>query len=101
MKRITIAARAWALFALFTLPAGLSGTQAADWTAGMKEGKPQFKSMGPLAFGPDGILFIADTKAAAVVAVATGDTKPAAAASFKVEGINRLIAGVLGTTADQ
>ena len=48
--------------------------RAADWTEGMQEGKPAFKSMGPLTFGPDGILFAGDTKSAAVFAIATGDT---------------------------
>lgn len=77
-------------------------TCAADWTAGMKEGKPALRSMGPLAFGPGGILFIADTKGAAVVAIATGDTVPAAGnKTVKVEGINQKVAGLLGTAADQ
>ena len=75
---------------------------AANWTAGMKEGRPEFKSMGPLAFGPDGILLVADTKSAAVIAIATGDTAPAKDAKpLKVEGINQKIAGLLGTSADQ
>ena len=75
---------------------------AANWTEGMKEGQPEFKSMGPLAFGPEGILLVADTKAAAVVAVATGDTMPAKSVkALKVEGINQKIAGLLGTSADQ
>src|SRR2546423_9780779 len=75
---------------------------AADWTADMAAGKLTFKSLGPLAFGPDGILFAADTKAAAIVAIDTGDTKAASGASpFKVKGINQKIAGLLGTKADQ
>ncbi len=58
--------------------------------------------MGPLAFGPDGILFAADTKAAAIVAIATGDTTPAhGSTALKVEGINQKVAGLLGTAADQ
>jgi hypothetical protein len=74
---------------------------AADWTAGMKEGNPALKSMGPLAFAPDGILLVADTKGAAVVAIATGDTRPAAGAkAVKIEGITQKLAGLLGSTAD-
>jgi len=77
-------------------------TAAENWTDGMKEGKAEFKSMGPIAFGPDGILFVADTKAAVVVAIATGDTKPASGEkALKVEGINQKIAALLGTAADQ
>ena len=75
---------------------------AANWTDGMKEGKAAFKSMGPLAFGPEGILFAADTKAAAIVAISTGDTKPATGSkALKVEGINQKLAALLGTAADQ
>ena len=76
--------------------------RASHWTADFKEGKPAFKSMGPLAFGPDGILFVADTKSAAIVAIATGDTKAASGTKpLKIEAINQKIAGLLGSSADQ
>ena len=98
MKRI-IAHTGATLVALALLT--LNAT-AANWTDGMKEGKAAFKSMGPLAFGPEGILFAADTKAAAIVAISTGDTKPATGSkALKVEGINQKLAALLGTTADQ
>lgn len=68
----------------------------------MKEGNPALRSISQLAFGPEGVLFIADTKAAAIVAVATGDTKAStAAATLKAEAINQKIAALLGTAADQ
>jgi hypothetical protein len=77
-------------------------TAAENWRNGMKEGNAVFKSMGPLAFGPEGILFIADTKSAAVVAVDTGDTKAAGAEkALKVEGINQKVAALLGTAAEE
>jgi hypothetical protein len=80
----------------------LQTASAADWMSGMKEGNPTLKSMSQLAFGPQGILFIADTKAAAIVALATGDTTLASGAkSLKVEGVNQKIAALLGTTAEQ
>jgi hypothetical protein len=91
--------------ATFTAAAG-----AEDWTAGMKEGKPAFKSMGPLAFGPEGILFIADTKSAAITALSTGEAAGEATAELaaagqakplKVEGIDKKIAALLGASADQ
>jgi len=98
MKRMTCRI-GLTLLAMGALATTLS---AANWTAGMKEGKPEFKSMGPLAFGPEGILIIADTKAAAVTAIATGDTASAKdVKALKVEGINQKIAGLLGTSADQ
>ena len=74
---------------------------AANWAAGMTEGKVALKSAGPITFGPDGILFVADTKAAALVAIATGDTKAGAATPVKMDGINQKIAALLGTAADQ
>jgi len=75
---------------------------AAHLTDGMKEGTVSLQSAGPLTFGPEGILFVADTKAAAIVAIATGDTKPAPAnATLKIEGVNQKAAALLGTTADQ
>jgi hypothetical protein len=80
----------------------VAGARAASVTSEMKEGNPGFKSMSQLAFGPEGVLFIADSKAAAIVALATGDTKPAAdGAKIKVEAINEKIAALLGTSADQ
>jgi hypothetical protein len=86
--------------AAFSLAA--TAVTAAHWTEGMKEGKATFKSMGPLAFGPEGILFIADSQSAAVTAVSTGDTTAAAGAKpVKVEGINLKLAGLLGAAADQ
>jgi hypothetical protein len=87
--------------AVFALSLVVSAAHASNWTAEMKEGKVAFKSMGPLAFGPEGILFVADTKAAAIVA-ATGDTMPASGdRPLHVEGINQKVAGLLGTAADQ
>jgi len=80
----------------------LTGTaNAANWTSGMAEGKVALKSAGPITFGPEGILFIADTKSAAVVAVATGDTKGGVAKPVKVDSINQKVAALLGTAADQ
>ena len=98
MKRFALSiALAAFVFGLF-----IQGADAAKWTSGMNEGKPEFKSMGPLAFGPDGVLFIADAKGAAITAIATGDTKPASnAKQLQVEAINQKIAALLGASADQ
>ena len=91
--------------ALIVLVLGLSlpiSNHAANWTAGMKEGKLELKSAGPIAFGPEGILLIADTKGAAIAALATDDTKATEASKItKIEGINQKIAALLGTAADQ
>jgi hypothetical protein len=76
-------------------------TSASTWTSGMTDGKPGFKSIGPLAFGPEGILFAGDTKGASIFAVATGDTNPTPAPeTLKIDAINEKIAAVLGSSAN-
>jgi hypothetical protein len=73
---------------------------AAALTDSLKQGTPDLKSIGPLAFGPEGILFIGDPQGAAIVAVATDD-KAANAAAVKVEGIDGMIASLLGIDTKQ
>jgi hypothetical protein len=73
---------------------------AINWSANFKEGSADLKSIGQLAFGPDGILFAADSRAAAVVAIDTADTTAATGRPMKVEGINEKVAALLGTKAE-
>lgn len=65
---------------------------------GFKMGTPEIKSISALTFGPNGILFIGDSKSAAVFAV---DTKDAAtvtkSAPVEIIGIDEKIAAALGT----
>ncbi len=72
---------------------------AADLTESLKSGTPEIKSAGPIAFGPDGVLFIADTQSATIFAVATGDTKPANGTFKNIDGIDEKVASLLGTKA--
>ena len=58
------------------------------------------QSPGPLAFAPGGVLVAADPKAAALVAIKTGDTASSGGAALNVAGINAKIAALLGTSAD-
>ncbi len=70
-----------------------------DASSALKEGPPDLKSAGPLAFGPPGILFVADPLGAAVFAIDTGDRDPAAAPKeIKIEGIDEKVAALLGTS---
>jgi hypothetical protein len=93
VQRAGAALLALGLFSTLAIAEGLKD--------GMTEGNATFKSMGPLAFGPEGLLFIADTKSAAIVAVDTGDTKTATGEkALKVEGINQKIAALIGTAAN-
>jgi hypothetical protein len=83
-----------ALATLALVPAALADEAAS----GMKKGTPQLKAAGALAFGPDGILFVADAPSSTVYAIATGDTKPADVKSLSVARIDEAIGGLLGTT---
>ncbi len=58
------------------------------------------KSVGPLAFGPGGVLLVADPWGAAVFAVETGDTKPVKG-ELAVEAIDRKVAALLGISASE
>ncbi len=73
----------------------------AALTDGMQEGAVKLESISQIAFGPEGILFIADPRAASVVAIATGDTKPSKAAAVKVESFDTKLAALLGAQPDR
>ena len=90
------------IMAAVLMAALLAGSsRAADLTLSLKMGTPDIKSAGPLAFGPDGVLFVGDRQAAAIFAIDTGDRTPAPAGPFKVQGIDEKIAAMLGTEAKQ
>ena len=68
----------------------------------LKAGNAELKSAGQLAFAPEGILFVGDSVAGAIVALDTDDRTPAKAATkVAVKSINLKIAAALGTTPDQ
>lgn len=89
------------------LPVLLAGclcpmAQALSPADGMKEGSVALKSAGPITFGADGVLFVADSKAAAILAIDTQDTKAAGTVKpLKVDALNEKLAALLGTSADQ
>jgi hypothetical protein len=76
--------------------------RAGDLTDSLKRGTPELRSAGPLAFGPEGILFVGDPQAAAVYAIDTGDRQaPTSTDRPKVEAIDEKIASLLGIEARQ
>lgn len=85
--------------ARFTLAAVLCAAisaQAADLT----KGNPDLQSAGPLAFGPNGLLFVGDAQGGAIFAIDTADTTAdSAGGAIKVEGIDAKVAALLGTEA--
>ena len=75
---------------------------AADYIDSLKVGSVELKSAGPLAFGPEGILFVGDSMSAAVIALDTGDRAPGSAAKvMDIRGIDEKVAALLGTTPNQ
>ena len=78
---------------------GAAEIQAADqW--GLTMGTAELQSAKSLAFGPQDILFIADAKAAAIIAVATGDTEgTAGTSSINVSDVEKNVAGLLQAKA--
>ncbi len=82
---------------------GLSLQGAHHLRNSLNEGTPDIQSTGPIAFGPEGILFIADPKGATIFAV---DTKDQTASSgnqspINIENIGMKTAAVLGTSKDR
>lgn len=68
---------------------------------GMKEGEVTLKSVSQIAFGPGGILFVADPRDASIYAIATGDVAAAESGQLKVEAFDEKMAALLGTTAGE
>ena len=66
----------------------------------LSEGEVELKFAGPMAFGPDGVLFIGDPGAACVHALDTGERESGEFAAFSVEGLDDKVAAALGTDAD-
>jgi len=67
--------------------------------AGMSTGVAPILSAGALALGPEGVIFVGDSKGAAVYALATGDARTATpSAPPAITDIDAKIAALLGTT---
>ncbi len=88
------------VFAFIAISANLK-TAPSDLTAGFTYGNPEIKSINSLSFGPEGILFIGDSKNAAIYALDTQDkTNKSSSEEVRIEGFDEKIAASLGTTPD-
>ena len=75
---------------------------ANDLTKDFITGAPAIKSMSQLAFAPQGILLIGDTKASAVFAIATNDKTPGVAPKrLQINNIEDKLAALLGTKKEE
>ena len=69
---------------------------------GWKKGDVELKSIGPITFGPRGVLFAGDPEGASILAFDTGDTEPKADdGTLDNAGVAERIAQMTGTTTDE
>jgi hypothetical protein len=73
---------------------------AASAVSSLSPGKAAIGSAGPLAFGPEGVLFVGDSKSAAIFALDTGD-RTAGSGKVEVADVDAKVAALLGVGADQ
>lgn len=88
----------------FALLAGFSNkslTGTGSMTTNLINGTPDIKSMSALAFGPEGVLFVGDSKSGAIFAIDLGDkTKSKNEEAIQILDVEGKIAALLGTKAD-
>src|SRR5581483_8913664 len=63
---------------------------------GLERGTPELRSAGPITFGPDSILFVADSAAARIYAIAIEDASPVSG----TRSLDERLAAYLGVPAD-
>ena len=91
---------------LATTGGGTAVAADSGLSASLQPGTPQIQSAGPLAFGPEGILFVGDPRGAAIFAIATrggvvGETgAPIAAVRHGITNLSTKVAALLGTKPD-
>ena len=82
------------LMALFFLS---MATYATDFTENFVTGTPKITAMSQLTFGPQGILFVGDSKSSKLFAIATNDLdKPSGEVKVSVSDLEGKIAAMLG-----
>lgn len=100
MKVAELSKLKWALLTVAGVCVNSVVANAAETSSLPKSGKVDIQSAGPIAFGPNGVLFVGDPQGAAVFAIGTNPsaiTRPVG--EINLQGIDQKIAGVLGTTA--
>jgi hypothetical protein len=86
--------------AALALYSGTYGVGADVW--GLKNGPVELKSGGPMAFGPEGILFVGDTTAATIYAIGTDDASgDASKVKLDIKGIQGKLGEALGSSAER
>ncbi|WP_435622527.1 hypothetical protein [Flagellimonas sp.] len=90
------------VLALYGLSSWTEAETSEDLTANFTYGDPEIGSINALSFGPDGILFVGDSKNAMVYALDTKDIdEKANGAEINISKFDEMVASSLGTTADK
>lgn len=72
-----------------------------DLKADFRTGDPGLRSINAMAFGPEGILFLGDSKNAEIIAIDTKDnTTGQAPERMNIQNVDEQLAALLGTTKD-
>jgi hypothetical protein len=78
-------------------PGRPAGRRVVVSDLGLQRGSVTLRSSGPITFGPDGVLFVADNATATIHAIDVGETGPAAGAEpFDLEHVDERVASYLG-----
>ena len=94
--------KAFLLTLLLALVVGFaSPVQAQEHLGKLEKGKVDLQFAGPIAFGPDGVLFVGDPQAACVYALDTADRESGEFSEMSIKEVDTKIAAALGTTADK
>jgi hypothetical protein len=89
----------WTLAGVMALGLTTLG-HAADAPKGLdQKGKVELKSAGPMAFGPEGVLFVGDYQGATLYAIAVAPAKTDGTDKFQIDGVDGKIATALGAAA--
>ncbi|WP_437186479.1 hypothetical protein SH668x_003631 [Planctomicrobium sp. SH668] len=78
----------------------LAAPLQAEDIYGLKSGAPEIASISAMAFGPDGILFVGDSKSAQIFAIASGDPNEGNAPLTEVDKLSTKIAKTLDVMAE-
>jgi hypothetical protein len=82
---------------MLAISIAMTGLVGAAEKSALKEGTPDIKFAGPMTFGPDGVLFVADTQQAAIFALDTGDKSgDPSGTKIQVDNVTESVAGLLG-----
>ena len=93
-RELMTASLAVALAATVARAAPAKAASAASY--GLKRGAPDLKSVGPIAFGPAGLLFVADPMGAKIFALDVGAGTAAKARPIDIDKLDTRLAAFLG-----